>query len=472
MDPNTQNPPANPLPPETPPVPPVAQPPVTPAPPEPPAPTVPPTQPTVISPETPALSPTPIAPPVAPAPMQANTPLPPPVAPIVAPSTEPAIVSGSFDETSPNSPVVSTIDQTSINSVPQSASPNSKSKVIKLVLVILLAIVVIAGGSAAAYFGYVVPNKPENVLATSIVNSLEQPQTTFDGNVKATQVDASASVSNLTMAIKGSSDATKKASDVNLKVSINGYSFNVEGRLINKNIYIKPGDLSVAVSVLSSLNPAYAKPAALIAKELSNQWIVIDKSLLDASGAGCLIDDSPSITKADETIIQNGYTKNTFLSVKSTSSDTVAGVSAKKYDTIIDNNKAAKFINSISNISALKSVGSCGTSKSTSVSNIKGDGKSEEVTIWVDSKNKRVVKVSYTPSAQVIAESHTKGLATINFGYKAVNIDTPANALPAEQIIQQVEGQLNQAGLGGNILGTIGNKTHFNIAASKLQENL
>ena len=431
-----------------------------------------PTLPTVVSPETPALSPTPSPELVPPAPEPA-APTPPAQSIDTADTTsQPAIVSSSFDPTAPTVPTVSPVDQSSMSSAKLDPPSKSKRRLLKPLIAVLVAVVAIGGGSAAAYYGYIVPNEPQNVLMTAVVNSLEQNQTTFAGTLNESSISTSAALTSLKMTMSGSNDATKKAADVALDFNVNGINLSVEARLIDQNVYIKPGDLTPLVALLSSLNAQYTKPATLVAKELSNQWIVIDKSLIDSSGASCLLDSDTTISKSDESLLQSAFLKNTFLSVTSTSSATVAGQTVKQYNAVIDNNKGANFINSIGNLSVFKSLGSCGSGKSQKLPTAKGDGKTEAVTIWVDSQNKRVVKVSYTPSDQVIAQSHTKGSLDITFGYKATPIDTPANALPAEQVLQQIQTQLNASGLGGNLLGAVSNKTHLNIAASRLQESL
>src|SRR4051812_9502094 len=54
-------------------------------------------------------------------------------------------------------------------------------------LAIGLAIMVaLLGGSAAAYFGYYMPNKPQNILAQAVSNTLQQHQITSSGSFNIT----------------------------------------------------------------------------------------------------------------------------------------------------------------------------------------------------------------------------------------------------------------------------------------------
>src|SRR6266545_1720262 len=68
-------------------------------------------------------------------------------------------------------------------------TPKKSKKGLLIGLIVAAAVVIFGGASAAAYLGYVVPNKPENVLKTALINSFSTDKVTsqhFEGKLSIT----------------------------------------------------------------------------------------------------------------------------------------------------------------------------------------------------------------------------------------------------------------------------------------------
>src|SRR6266576_6116904 len=101
--------------------------------------------------------------------------------------------------------------------VTSQSSKRSKRLPRKAILVPALVMLVLLGGGAAAYFGYYVPNKPENVLRQAIENSLTEHQATSTGTVDITSSGISGHVD---YTAKVNSDS--HSLDLNLDTTISG----------------------------------------------------------------------------------------------------------------------------------------------------------------------------------------------------------------------------------------------------------
>lgn len=308
-------------------------------------------------------------------------------------------------------------------------APSSKRSPLKGFLIGLAAVLVIGGASAAAYVGIILPNKPINVLKMSLANTLQQPQSTFKGSLESAP---SAGGVAYRVDYSGASDSQAKAVDIKLNLTVSGVNFPIEGRLVNKNIYVKVGDLKTITSLIAAYSPDAAKLADSLNSELSNQWIVIDSTLLNESGLGCVLDSSWSFSKADINTLNKAYDKHAFVTIKSTGSGLVNGKKAEKLVLSIDNDKAAAFGNdkSLDSLSLAQTSKKCTKTQSVTGSDFKGNHGTTPLTVWVDKSTKRIVKIGYQ-SKQGSSET------TIN--YNKVEIAAPTNAKPAVQVLTDIE---------------------------------
>jgi hypothetical protein len=290
---------------------------------------------------------------------------------------------------------------------------------------------------------------------SAIVNSLQQNQIGYTGTALATYQGSSSSSSSQSfkLTIDGSENSTAKASDTTLGLDVYGVKLNVEARLVNKNIYIKAGDLSQIATLLGSLSPSLTTPSTTISKELSNQWIAIDQTLINQAGLGCTLNSSLSVNQADVNILKSAYLNTEFIKVQQTSSDSVNSQAAEKYVVNIDDNKAATFISKLGDLSAVKSLDSCQAGAAKGLTKAKGDNKQTAMTFWVSKSDKRIVRINWVPSkAQLAAANTTAGSFDLNLNYKNVSIAAPANSVPAVQVIVQLQKALSGSGIDVNSL--------------------
>lgn len=328
----------------------------------------------------------------------------------------------------------------------QSPSGSSvKSGSSKKFLVALVAILVIALGSAAAYVGIIVPNKPINALKIALSNSLQQPQSSFKGTLTS---DPGASVA-YNANFSGATDSTAKAADLTLNLTVSGVTFPIEARLVNQNVYIKPGDLSTIAGLANAYSPGVGGLATMLSSQLSNKWIVIDSTLLNQSGAGCILNADWTVTKADINLLNKAYDNkgNSFVTVQSTGADSVNGQKAKKFVLTIDNDKLAAFGNdkTLDNLSLVKSAQKCDKNATKNVTAAKGDHGKTPLTVWV--ANKRIVKIAYQDPAK------KNGSLAITIDYNKVSITAPANAKPAVQVLTEIEQAAAANPAMANLLG-------------------
>jgi len=188
-------------------------------------------------------------------------------------------------------------------------------------------------------------------------------------------------------------------------------------------------------------------------EKLKNIQLFTSGEIQDFLHKMCIRDSS----KSDQQTIQDAYLKNTFFKVTSTSSDNVNGQNADKYMTTVDNDKAAAFINQLESSTIGKSAKSCGSSSSSNSSPTpaKGDGKTENMTFWVDKVNNRIVQVYFKPQAQNISGTKTSGDLSLSFGYTVPPIQAPTGALPAEQVINQLAPAFSAPPSGPSTLGKL-----------------
>lgn len=358
----------------------------------------------------------------------------------------PVVVSGGFNGGTPSTPTVGggtpTSQPASISpSTPPNAMPptGSKNRRRKPFFIGLAAVLVLAIGSAAAYVGIVLPNEPINVLKQAMVNSLEQTQVNFTGTLHAASTDGSSSIPSVDVSLSGAENATAKTSDITLGVGVEGIKLSVEALLANQNLYLKTGDLSTLAGFIGAADPSAASLVNTVSQTLSNQWIEVDKALLEQANLSCILNTSFTVNQADINLITSDYSKHGFLTVEKSTGVTVGNQAADEFNVNVDDNKFASFVNGLSGLSYVKSLDSCQPGAAKGLTNVKGDGQQTPITVWVAKSNKRIIQLSYTTTSAMQAKSHEQGTFTLALNYNPVTITAPTNAEPAMQVITQLE---------------------------------
>jgi hypothetical protein len=346
--------------------------------------------------------------------------------------------------TTPDSPPAATESPPGgivIGSSPQAVMPK-KSFFGRLknpaLLMPLAAIVILGAGSAAAYFGYYVPNQPQNVLAKSFQNTLAQHQATSTGSLDLTSSGVSSKV-DYTVQL----DADAHALDANLKATISGVDVPVELLSSGGNLYIKVGDLSTLEGLVGSYLGAGSdtsiKPLEdRIVKTVTNQWIVVDSTLIKEAKLDCLGSYPAPFSQSDIQSLTNSYKTNPFITITNRSSDTFNGAAAYKYQLSLDDDTAAKL--NLNNSDYFKKLSAClnqdNKNASASLSSLK-DGDKTPLTLWVDKKTKLIVGYASASTAKDKAKGTTGSLSG-KISYGKVSIKAPANAKPVLNLVSEL----------------------------------
>jgi hypothetical protein len=339
-------------------------------------------------------------------------------------------------------------------SMPASAvmggTPSTKSKKGLLIgLVIALVVLVLGGGAAAAYFGYVVPNKPENVLKTALVNGFAQNKVDsehFNGKVSVTDKTSNMTLSgtfNGGSTAKGAFDMTADIDAVVTKVKLDVRS--VDG----DTVYLRVGGLNGLPELLNAYGGGTATSSSEMAAYasiigiLNNQWIEINQSILSQLGAADM--GSFKITDADRTKIGNAYEAHQFLTVQEKLGDEkISDMASYHYKVAINKAELKDFMVAVKDakLDSIKLTQDDITQFNDAVKNI--DFTKYPVDVWVSKDKKLIDQVSFSYSNKDVALS---ARATI-IDYKPVTVTKPEGAKSLLEIISQMySGQLNDATL-------------------------
>lgn len=225
---------------------------------------------------------------------------------VINPSAQPA---DNFSSASASAPAVSAGSQTAFQSSVLSPQPiissSSKGeqaqqkpprrfKPSKKLTVVLATVLVLLGASAAAYFGYYVPNKPENIWRTALertgkgydklvgyVNTAKYDKgLKYDGSFKvdATELKADGN-------IKGSSDdqgnsqTSGSISAVGLKVNFN--LLTLASQTSVPDLYFKVDGIQGLGSFFGVSDPNFNKAF----DSINGQWYFVDHTLLEQSSS-------------------------------------------------------------------------------------------------------------------------------------------------------------------------------------------
>lgn len=340
--------------------------------------------------------------------------------------------------------------------VPTPQAQFRKNKRKGIILGIVAAALFLLGGSAAAYYGVIVPNRPQNILRASLQKSLEQKYVTAT-------VDAEGKTGNdpsykISAVLK--SDVAAKATALDLKLTVSGFVFPVEGRLVNDTAYVKVGDISSLLKTIGSLDPSLLSLAQQFSKQISNQWISIDSTLVKDAGID-KCQQELNLTQQDYKVLDELYKKHQFITIQNVSRDTVNNSPATKYELSIDDNTGADFVSGLNNLPAVKKANGClqaDTKQQTigdqditnEVKKTLKDNDKTPLTIWIDKKSKLITKLE-TRSTEQDKKNGVTGSAHVVLDYKKVTIEKPANAKSANDFIADLA-ELYQSGFGGSML--------------------
>ncbi len=322
------------------------------------------------------------------------------------------------------------------------AEPKKKRGKLKYFLIILIALLVIGGAASAAYFGYVLPNKPENKLLSAIANTSTQTQLIIKGKVEAETKKPNLSYN---VNYELGADLTKHNLGLSGTVGVKGLQFPFDIRYIDKDIYVKVGGLS-SIGKLAPLvkdnKEVYSYVNVL--SSISDQWYVIDSSLLNASPPSkCVTDLSWALTKDDSAKIQAAYKKHPLFSVSGVTTASIDGKTLTKYDLKpASDAEATAFANELNSLSIAENINKCmnnsgsnSTSGDQEINNVISKTTSENFYVYVSDNLVKRIELSSTDNNGSYSFSG-------NFDYSAPTIEKPTGAKPVQDLMCQVLGPL------------------------------
>lgn len=301
----------------------------------------------------------------------------------------------------------------------------------KLLAIIALVIVVIGGVGAAAYYGVIVPNKPQNKLVTALTNLTKQESMHIDGKID--YADKRSGGQSFSMDFAIDSDLAKQQLGLSGDLGVKGASILYDLRYIDKNIYIKVGGLDGISSILGS-NPQAAQYGALLSR-INNKWYVVDRSLIQASPeASCSADVSWMLTDDDRDKIKAAYEKYPLFTIKGQTSADVDGVATTKMELDPGSDETAQsFGKELESLSMISKFKEC--AKNTGA----GDQFNNDQADSEDSKGKFFVYITSDKQVKKIelsADDETLKVAiSLTFDFKDVVIEKPEGALPFQEIL-------------------------------------
>lgn len=370
------------------------------------------------------------------------------------PTRQPAMP---WDKPSDGAPADNTGQSTTVFGTAQvqaSRVSNTKRKKILLVVTgVLAGIVLLGGGIAAAYAGIILPNKPENILKTALVNTAKEKQVLLNGTTEVKAADPTKEdaepATKITFSTK--SNADKKQAEATIKVTVSGIDFPLDARYVDGNIYVKLGDLKTVMSFISSyaggalgFDPSELDPLITnVSNLVSNQWVEFDSTLLNTAGASCVTDADFTLTDQDIQLLEDQYVANPFAKITSHAEDTVKGKAATKFEISVDDNKAAQYLGNkkLQDLSFVKTLRKCQAFNKGFDQDTKSlaDGDITPLTIWVDKDTKRISKIASHSTKQDAEKNNMQAMVESTISYGSVSIQKPENTKPAMQIWSELQ---------------------------------
>lgn len=324
-------------------------------------------------------------------------------------------------------PIISA--ETYTNSPPEIISANSqpaKRRLLKKpVLIAGLTTLVLLGGSAAAYFGYYVPNKPQNVWSRALVNTgkgydklAEYSQNQFGAKAGGVSLKGSYKITGLAVAdgtFEGKSDSSN--GEFTGSLSASGVKVNLDTRIIKSasgspDIYFKIDGLKGIGTLFSGAGSQYEKAL----NGIDGSWYFIDHTLFDqyASGANSSLqitqDDVHSVLKAvgdasKQNVFTNDPAKMAFSVKQNIGKEKQDGRNVYHYKAAVNKENLKQYVSAL-----------CDNLKNSNLKKFfNGDSKQVTSALGCDTANTAVANFDDKRTADVWVDLRTKLIHKVRF---------------------------------------------------------
>lgn len=309
----------------------------------------------------------------------------------------------------------------------------------RLLLLLIIAMVVLGSGGAFAYFGMVVPNRPENVLRSMLTNTVSSKTMQSEGKIYieledfSTTIDftSAADVSNL------SEPRVSATFDADILIA----KLNLELVLFDRDAYFKLSGLDGVLDLFSGQLGASDELSGTIdtvLNELLGKWFVINESLINQSG----ITLSES-AEQDLSTIMTALTDHEILVAETRFDDEdVRGKSAFHYAIIFDEQAIKDAVASLQGKTLFgQTISAEDVEEMLSTFNVTN---MKPLNVWVYKHNKRLARVAFKEEADGMKVE----TSTTFYAYdEPVTIEKPSKAksiLELSNIVQELMGEFPQ----------------------------
>jgi hypothetical protein len=334
----------------------------------------------------------------------------------------------------------------------------------KALLIAAIAAVVLLGGSAAAYFGIVVPNQPENQFKQAIQNTIDgkNPAKSTKGKISFSGSGASGELGINMLYV----DPASQAVLADLQYSMSGIKVPFEVRYVEGKTYIKAGDLSSLSSLLAGSNGLSAKQADALLGKISNQWVEVDRAALDEYGGEIADSTAQSTTcSAQELSTRSRAAINEWLALVSddssgayvvtgSSNEEVDGVATTKIELDVDYAKVNELARQVEEQPAFKALEEClGESASSNDAEAAASGELTKFNVWIDgTKNFKRVEIGSKAAAEGTSGEFVMDFTFLN---DAPTIEKPTDAKPLKQFVEDIQTSLSGGTSSTNPLNSL-----------------
>ena len=343
-------------------------------------------------------------------------------------------------------------------------APVKRRTKLKVLFVTMTGILLLGGGSAAAYFGYVLPNQPNRVVQTAIAKLFDKKGNTTLSLHVAVKAQGANALPNLEgsnnafeMSVNASSDEKSNTrADIGVTVSAFRLTSSVIIRPDDKVLFIKLNELPSLLSLFGSSDPAITS----FAHKLDANWVQVDATGLENAGvitksqgdaANTCFDAYRNMISSNQTAftttLYKQYQAHEFVSATKMGKEDINGVATTRYKLEIDQKKALDFLKSEFSSSQTFSK-SCGAGANTTLTpdeNASIDQafetvKLENTYIWID-KDHQIEKMTTDVKA-----GGTVIQTQLSFTGKALDVSRPAQVLLPKDLVSDYKSLISGSG--------------------------
>jgi hypothetical protein len=190
--------------------------------------------------------------------------------------------------------------------------PSKKKKGLIAALIAVIAVLVLAGGAAWGYFGYYLPNRPENVLKAALANSFSPEK--VNSVALSGEVNINDDEGNGFEASFNGGFAEGGRFDVNANLDLSVTSVTIDARSPDgETFYLRGSNLEGLAQMLGAGDNSAIQPYTAILSSLEGQWIEISQSFVEQSTN---TSEPPLPTDQDLDRLAQAYKEHPFLSVQ------------------------------------------------------------------------------------------------------------------------------------------------------------